>query len=107
MLKTAVASSPMEIQDAYVRFGVEKDKSFGNKSGNYYGTYEYNVDNSVFEAKGFKFYESLSNSTFNATDSQIYVHGVFMTNDADSVFNFTNTTITADTTIYAKWTTGA
>ena len=86
------------VQDAYVRFGIEKDKSFGNKAGNYYGTYEYNVDNSVLEAKGFKFYEAQSQSTFNAADSQIYVHGVFMTNDADSVFNFTNTTITSNAT---------
>lgn len=88
------AKNVLTVKDAYVIFGVEGDKSFGNKSGSsYYGNYEFNFENSVITANGFKFYTDSGKSVLNVTDSDLLVNGVLMTNDADSKFTFTNSVI--------------
>ena len=90
------AKNALTIEDAYVRFGFEGDKSFGNKSGTYYGKHEFTVTNSVFDANGFKFYEAMSTTNMTFTGSDVYVGGVFMTNDADSKFTFDNTKVVSN-----------
>ena len=85
-------------QDAYLIFGVQGDKSFGNKPGNYYGNYEFNFNNSVVTANGFKFYEDKGNSVLTMNKTDLQVNGVFMTNDTDSKFTFTDSVIVSKAT---------
>ena len=92
------AQNKLTIEDAYVIFGVEGDKSFGNKPGNYYGNYEIIVDNSVITANGFKFYEDQGSSVMTVTGTDLLVNGVFMTNDASSKFTFTDSVIVSKAT---------
>ncbi|MBQ7225534.1 MAG: hypothetical protein IJX02_02905 [Clostridia bacterium] len=101
----ADTNSKFEAKDAYIIFGVNGDKSFGNKPNNsnenayYYGNYEYIFTNSVVTANGFKFYEDNGNSVVVFTDSDLLVNGVFMTNDASSKFTFTNCIILSKATL--------
>ena len=89
-------NSSITINNAYVTIG--NNNSFGNKPGNYGGVYTYNINNSVVDNSRITFYEAISSSTFNITDSDVEMSGVFMTNDADSVFNLTNSKVVSKAT---------
>ena len=99
MTNSSYANTSMvfKVEDAYVIFGVEGDKSFGNKPG-YYGSYQFDFDNSVITANGFKFYEDNGKAVFTFNKSDLLVNGVFMTNDADSKFTFTDSVIVSKAT---------
>ena len=87
------AENSFTATDAYLIFGVNGDKSFGNKSGNYYGNYTFTFNNSVVTANGFKFYEDNGTSTVKFSYSDLLVNGVLMTNDASSSFTFENSVV--------------
>ena len=88
------AENSFTATNAYLIFGVNGDKSFGNKSGDdYYGNYIFNFENSVVTANGFKFYEDNGTSTVKFSDSDLLVNGVLMTNDASSSFTFENSVV--------------
>ena len=83
------------VKDAYVQIG--SNNSFGNKPGNYGGTYTFLFDNAVLDASRITFYEALSQTTFTFKDSNVNC-GTFMTRDADSVFTLDNTVLLSSTT---------
>ncbi len=87
-------SSSFTANDAYIIIG--SNNSFGNKPGNYGGTYTFNINNSVVDASRITFYEALSTTEFNITDSDVKM-GTFMTRDADSVFTLTNSKVVSTT----------
>ena len=87
------AENSFTATNAYLIFGVNGDKSFGNKSGNYYGNYTFTFNNSVVTANGFKFYEDNGTSTVKFSNSDLLVNGVLMTNDASSSFTFENSVV--------------
>ena len=87
-------SSSLNVKDAYVVIGM--NNSFGNKSGNYGGTYTINFENAVLDASRITFYEALSTTTFNFVNTDAKV-GTFMTRDKDSVFTLTNTKLLSTT----------
>jgi len=87
--------SSLTVNDAYVIIG--SNNSFGNKAGNYGGSYTITFDNSVLDASRITFYETPSDTVFHITDSDVKM-GTFMTNDKDSVFNITNSKIVSTTT---------
>lgn len=88
-------NSSLTVKDAYVVIG--SNNSFGNKPGNYGGNYVFTFNNVVLTASRITFYEALSKTEFNFTNSDV-VLGTFMTNDADSVFTLTNTKLLATNT---------
>ena len=88
-------NSSMTVKNAYVVIG--SNNSFGNKPGNYGGTYTFVFENSVVDASRITFYEALSKTTFTFTGSDVKI-GTFMTRDADSVFTLTNTKLLSTTT---------
>ena len=90
------AQNKLTIEDAYVIFGVEGDKSFGNKAGSYYGNYEIVIDNSVITANAFKFYEDKGSSVVTVTGTDLLANGIFMTNDTSSKFIFTDSVIVSN-----------
>ena len=87
------AENSFTATNAYLIFGVNGDKSFGNKPGNYYGNYTFTFNNSVVTANGFKFYEDNGTSTVKFSNSDLLVNGVLMTNDASSSFTFENSVV--------------
>ncbi len=87
------AQNSFTAENAYLIFGIEGDKSFGNKAGSYYGNYKFTFDNCVVTANAFKFYEDKGTSIVVLEDTDLLVNGVFMTNDASSEFKFTNCVI--------------
>ena len=87
------AENSFTATNAYLIFGVNGDKSFGNKPGNYYGNYTFTFNNSVVTANGFKFYEDNGTSTVKFSYSDLLVNGVLMTNDASSNFTFENSVV--------------
>ena len=88
-------SSTLNIENAYVVIG--NNNSFGNKPGNYGGTYTFNIKNSVVDASRITFYEALSTSTFTFEGSDVKM-GTFMTNDADSKFTLKDSKVLSTTT---------
>ena len=86
--------SKFTVKDAYVHIG--SNNSFGNKSGNYGGSYEFYFENSVLDASRITFYEALSTTTFIFKDCDVMV-GTFMTRDKDSVFTLDNTKLLSTT----------
>lgn len=93
------AQNSFAAKNAYLRFGFEGDKSFGNKSGTkYYGNYTFTFENVVMDANGYKFYEDSGTSNVVFKDSNLLVGGVLMTNDASSTFTYENTTILSQAT---------
>ena len=87
--------SYLNVNNAYVIIG--SNNSFGNKPGNYGGTYTYNINNSVVDASRITFYEAKSTSAFNITGSDVKM-GTFMTRDADSVFTLTDSKVVSTAT---------
>ena len=92
------ANNKFTAENAYLIFGVQGDKSFGNKPGNYYSNYAIDFTNCVVTANGFKFYEDKGTSTVNFKNSDLLVNGVLMTNDANSAFNFENCVVLSKAT---------
>ena len=88
-------SSALNIENAYVVIG--SNNSFGNKPGNYGGTYTFNIKNSVVDASRITFYEALSTSTFTFEGSDVKM-GTFMTRDTDSKFILKNSKVLSTTT---------
>ena len=88
-------NSKFTVKDAYVVIG--DNNSFGNKSGNYGGTYTFDFENAVVDGSRITFYEALSTTTFNLKNSDVKI-GTFMTRDTDSVFNLVNTKLISTTT---------
>ena len=87
--------SKFTVENAYVAIG--SNNSFGNKSGNYGGTYTFNIKNSVVDASRITFYEALSTTTFTIDGSDVKM-GTFMTRDADSKFVLKNSKVLSTTT---------
>ena len=87
--------SALTVKNAYVVIG--SNNSFGNKSGNYGGTYTFNINNSVVDASRITFYEALSTTTFTIDGSDVKM-GTFMTRDADSKFVLKNSKVLSTTT---------
>ena len=83
-------SSSFTVNNAFVTIG--SNNSFGNKSGNYGGTYTFNINNSVLNGSRITFYEALSTTAFTFKDSDVEI-GTFMTRDKDSVFTLDNTVL--------------
>ena len=54
--------SKFTVKDAYVEIG--SNNSFGNKPGNYGGTYTFNFENAVVTSSRITFYEASSTTTF-------------------------------------------
>ncbi len=85
------------VNDAYVDFA-KGDQSFGTKGGRgssgSYGNYEFIFNNAVVDANRFTFYDTDAKTVLNATNSNILLGSQLMTKDADSVFTFTNSTVT-------------
>lgn len=90
------AQNSFTAKNAYLRFGHKGDKSFGNKSGSYYGNYTFSFENVVMDANAFKFYEDLGTSNVTFKDSDVLANGIFMTNDASSSFTFENTKVVSN-----------
>ena len=88
-------SSKFTVKDAYAVIG--SNNSFGNKPGNYGGSYEFYFENSVLDASRITFYEALSKTTFTFKDCDVKL-GTFMTRDKDSVFTLDNTKLLSTTT---------
>ena len=86
--------SKFTVENAYVAIG--SNNSFGNKSGNYGGTYTFNIKNSVVDASRITFYEALSTTTFTFDGCDVKM-GTFMTRDADSKFILKNSKILSTT----------
>ena len=84
------AQNKFTAKNAYLIFGVQGDKSFGTKYGNYYGNYTFEITNCVMTANGFKFYEDKANTTLIFENTDLLVSGVLMTDDASSTFTFKN-----------------
>ena len=89
-------NSALTVENAYVSIG--SNNSFGNKSGNYGGTYTFNIKNSVVDASRITFYEALSTTAFTFDGSDVKM-GTFMTRDADSKFILKNSKVLSTTTI--------
>ena len=87
--------SKFTVKDAYVHIG--SNSSFGNKPGNYGGSYEFYFENSVLDASRITFYEALSTTTFTFKGCDVKL-GTFMTRDKDSVFTLDNTKLLSTTT---------
>ena len=87
--------SKFTVENAYVAIG--SNNSFGNKPGNYGGTYTFNIKNSVVDASRITFYEALSTTTFTIENSDVKM-GTFMTRDADSKFTLKNSKVLSTTT---------
>ena len=87
-------NSAMTVKDAYVVIG--SNNSFGNKPGNYGGTYTFNFENSVVDASRITFYEALSTTTFTFDGCDVKM-GTFMTRDADSKFTLKNSKVLSTT----------
>ena len=86
--------SKFTVENAYVAIG--SNNSFGNKSGNYGGTYTFNIKNSVVDASRITFYEALSTTTFTFDGCDVKM-GTFMTRDADSKFILKNSKVLSTT----------
>ena len=86
--------SKFTVENAYVAIG--SNNSFGNKSGNYGGTYTFNIKNSVVDASRITFYEALSTTTFTFDGCDVKM-GTFMTRDADSKFTLKNSKVLSTT----------
>ena len=82
------------VENAYIAIG--SNNSFGNKSGNYGGTYTFNIKNSVVDASRITFYEALSTTTFTFDGCDVKM-GTFMTRDADSEFTLKNSKVLSTT----------
>lgn len=87
-------NSVFTVKDAYVVIG--SNNSFGNKPGNYGGTYQFVFENTVLDASRITFYEAKSKTEFTFNNSDVML-GVFMTNDEDSVFKLVDSKIVATT----------
>ena len=87
--------SKFTVENAYVAIG--SNNSFGNKSGNYGGTYTFNIENSVVDASRITFYEALSTTTFTFDGCDVKM-GTFMTRDTDSKFTLKNSKVLSTTT---------
>ncbi len=87
-------TSYFTVNDAYAVIG--SNNSFGNKNGNYGGTYYMDFNNAVIDISRFSLYEAKSVSYYTFTDSDVYVSGAFMTADADSVVTLENTNISVN-----------
>ena len=89
-------NSKLTVKNAYVVLG--SNNSFGNKPGNYGGTYKFDFNNSVVDGSRITFYEANSQTEFTLTNSDVRI-GTFMTRDADSKFILTDSKVlsTADT----------
>ena len=87
-------SSSLAVENAYVVLG--KNNSFGNKPGNYGGTYTFTFDNVVLDSSRITFYaaDSKTNFTFNKSDVKV---GTFMIRDTDTVFTLKNTKLVSTT----------
>ena len=85
----------MTVKDAYVVLG--SNNSFGNKPGNYAGTYAFTFDNVVLDSSRITFYSANSKTEFTFNKSDVKV-GTFMIRDADSVFTLTDTKLVSTTT---------
>ena len=86
--------SKFTVENAYIAIG--SNNSFGNKSGNYGGTYTFNIKNSVVDASRITFYEALSTTTFTFDGCDVKM-GTFMTRDADSKFTLKNSKVLSTT----------
>ena len=89
-------TSNFNVKNAYVVIG--SNNSFGNKPGNYGGTYNFKFENTVLDASRITFYEALSTTNFEFLNSDVVI-GQFMTNDADSKFTLTNTKLLSTSTV--------
>ena len=87
--------SSFTVNNAFVTIG--SNSSFGNKPGNYGGSYTFSFNNSVLDASRITFYEALSTTEFTFKDSNVKT-GQFMTRDADSVFTLDNSTVLSTST---------
>ena len=87
-------TSYFTVKDAYVKIG--DNNSFGNKPGNYGGTYYFNFENALVDSSRITFYEALSKTYFTFKDSDVKL-GTFMTRDADSEFTLDNTKLLSTT----------
>ena len=89
-------NSKLTVKNAYVVLG--SNNSFGNKPGNYGGTYKFDFNNSVVDGSRITFYEANSQTEFTLTNSDVRI-GTFMTRDADSKFILTGSKVlsTAET----------
>ena len=88
--------SSLTVEDAYVIIG--SNNSFGNKPGNYGGAYTFNFENVVLDASRITFYEALSTTEFNMTDTDAKI-GQFMIRDKDSVFTLTDSKLLSTSTV--------
>ena len=89
-------NSSFTVNNAFVTIG--DNNSFGNKPGNYGGTYTFSINNSVVNSSRITFYEALSKTAFTFKDSDVKI-GQFMTRDQDSVFTLDNTTLLSTSTV--------
>jgi len=89
-------TSYFTVKDAFVTIG--SNNSFGNKPGNFGGSYYFNFDNSVLNASRITFYDTLSKTEFTLKNSDVVI-GQFMTRDKDSVFTLDNTKFASTSTI--------
>ena len=89
-------NSKLTVKNAYVVLG--SNNSFGNKPGNYGGTYKFDFNNSVVDGSRITFYGANSQTEFTLTNSDVRI-GTFMTRDADSKFILTGSKVlsTAET----------
>ena len=87
--------SSFTVNNAFVTIG--SNNSFGNKPGNYGGTYTFSFNNAVVNASRITFYEALSTTKFTFKDSDVNI-GQFMTRDTDSEFTLDNTNLLSTAT---------
>ena len=88
-------NSKLTVKNAYVVLG--SNNSFGNKPGNYGGTYKFDFNNSVVDGSRITFYEADSQTEFTLTNSDVNI-GTFMTRDADSKFILTGSKVLSTAT---------
>jgi len=86
-------SSYFTVNDAYVNLGKNGTKSFGSDASGY-GTFVIEFNNAVVDANRFTFYNNNTVVQLSVTNSDILLGSQLMTKDADSVFTFTNSTVT-------------
>ena len=88
-------NSKLTVENAYVVLG--SNNSFGNKPGNYGGTYKFDFNNSVVDGSRITFYEANSQTEFTLTNSDVEI-GTFMTRDANSKFILTGSKVLSTAT---------
>ena len=87
--------SKLTVENAYVVLG--SNNSFGNKPGDYGGSYTFNFKNSVVDASRITFYDALSVTEFTFESSDVKI-GTFMTRDEDSKFTLINSVVLSTAT---------